>query len=570
MSSRQVSRESYRDSRDSSREEDRRASSYNSRSNSSHNNSQRNHRDDKYSRREREYYRQDDSNQKRRRDSPSRNSRNSPGRESKKQKPEEVVSTEVVNPVDFRKRVEEQLSVITQESNVDKLADERRRKREAILAKYKAVEELQPAEQTEVEKDKETSSPEPLGSPEKEDTEKLVVANGESANEHIAITTAEPVATSKIEEEDDMFSDSPTNRANDQNGSPTAAFIPQHANIETDADGYVGYLPPGTILNERYQIICSLGSGVFSKVFKALDKELNKEVAIKIIRQNDLMKQLGAKEVKILELLSSADPADKFNCARLITHFEDRQYLCLVFEIEVEDLLQVIKAHGKVGLSIKAVQVYAKQLFLALYHLKKNGIIHADLKPTNILVNKQRTKLRVSDLGSALYLQEASVGQFLVTGWYRPPEIILGCAPTHAVDLWSGACTVFEIATGKVLFPGGSQNEMIKLQLAVKGKDSISKKMLKKTQYAGDYFDENLNFLEARADPISGKEYTFAVAVNEPTRDLKAELLKGQSKEDYKKVFELHDLLMKCLALDPSRRITIEEALVHPFFSNNV
>jgi len=292
----------------------------------------------------------------------------------------------------------------------------------------------------------------------------------------------------------------------------------------------------------------------------------NKTVAIKVIRHNEAMKRVGAKEVEILELITSRDPDDKLCCARLITHFEDREFLCLVFELEGDDLLDVIKKFGRgVGLSIKAVQVYAKQLFRALYHLRRLGLIHADIKPTNILVNSNRSRLRLSDFGSAHTIKEAEPTPFLVTGWFRAPEIILGLPYSYGIDMWAVACTLYEAATGRILFRGNSNNEMLRLHLAVKGRDTLSKKMMKKSLFWREYFDDNLSFQERKIDPVTGKEYIHPFTVNEPTRDIKAELLAGQHKEDFPKVYQLHDLLQKALTLDPSKRLTVEEAFKHPF-----
>lgn len=113
--------------------------------------------------------------------------------------------------------------------------------------------------------------------------------------------------------------------------------------------------------------------------------------------------------MEILRKLNDADLDDKHHCVRLFRHFFHKQHLCLVFEPlamnlrEVWDLIiisivavtnhpflnfiQVLKKYGKdVGLNIKAVKSYCQQLFFALRLLKKVNILHADIKPDNILV----------------------------------------------------------------------------------------------------------------------------------------------------------------------------------------
>lgn len=107
------------------------------------------------------------------------------------------------------------------------------------------------------------------------------------------------------------------------------------------------------------------------------------------------------------------------------------------------NLRDVVKRFGKdVGLNIRAVRVYAKQLFLALNLLKKCNIMHADIKPDNILVrypslaplnsrliivatqvNEQKTVLKLCDLGSASDASENDITPYLVSRFYRAPEI---------------------------------------------------------------------------------------------------------------------------------------------------
>lgn len=88
------------------------------------------------------------------------------------------------------------------------------------------------------------------------------------------------------------------------------------------------------------------------------------------------------------------------------------------------NLREVMKKFGgKKGLNLKAVRVYAQQLFLSLSLLHKCNIIHADLKPDNILVNEAKTILKLADLGSASDASENDITPYLVSRFYRAPEI---------------------------------------------------------------------------------------------------------------------------------------------------
>lgn len=88
------------------------------------------------------------------------------------------------------------------------------------------------------------------------------------------------------------------------------------------------------------------------------------------------------------------------------------------------NLRDVIKRFGKdVGINLKAVRAYAHQIFLALNLFSKLNIMHADIKPDNILVNESKSLLKVCDLGSAADTSEADITPYLVSRFYRAPEI---------------------------------------------------------------------------------------------------------------------------------------------------
>lgn len=126
----------------------------------------------------------------------------------------------------------------------------------------------------------------------------------------------------------------------------------------------------------------------------------------------------------MLKKLNDADAEDRYHCLRLIRHFYHRSHLCLVFEPLSMNLREVLKKYGKnVGLSIKAVQLFAQQLFKALHLLKKCEILHADIKPDNILVSENKLKLKLCDFGSAFPASENELTPYLASRFYRAPEI---------------------------------------------------------------------------------------------------------------------------------------------------
>ena len=89
----------------------------------------------------------------------------------------------------------------------------------------------------------------------------------------------------------------------------------------------------GKQLDRRYTVYGYTGQGVFSNVVRARDSlKGNQEVAIKIIRNNEMMHKSGLQELRILQKLNESDPDDKFHCVRLFRHFFLKNHLCSVFE----------------------------------------------------------------------------------------------------------------------------------------------------------------------------------------------------------------------------------------------
>jgi serine/threonine-protein kinase PRP4 len=154
-----------------------------------------------------------------------------------------------------------------------------------------------------------------------------------------------------------------------------------------DLEGYYIVIL-GEILNKRYVVQANLGKGMFSGVVRCLDNEQNgKQVAIKILRNNEAMRKAGLKEIGVLEKIMAADPEGRKHIIRFEGWFEHKGHLCLVFENLSLNLREVLKKFGRdVGINLKAVRAYAQQMFVGLSLLRKCNLLHADLKPDNILV----------------------------------------------------------------------------------------------------------------------------------------------------------------------------------------
>ncbi|KAG9510811.1 Serine/threonine-protein kinase PRP4-like protein, partial [Fragariocoptes setiger] len=350
-------------------------------------------------------------------------------------------------------------------------------------------------------------------------------------------------------------------------------YNPSLADNWDDAEGYYR-VRIGEQLDNRYTVYGYTGQGVFSNVVRAHDKlKSDTDVAIKIIRNNEVMRKTGVREMQLLKKLNEADPDDKFHCLRLFRSFMHRNHLCLVFEPLSMNLREILRKYGGIGISISAVTLYAQQLLTALKILRKCNILHADIKPDNILVNEAKTSLKLCDFGAASCASENDITPYLVSRFYRAPEIILGIRYDFAIDLWSVACTLFELYTGKVLFQGRSNNHMLKCFMDLKGK--FSHKMIRKGQFSREHFDDHNNFMFRQPVKDNGKEtetVTLMPYVN-ATRDLNSELIDKSTKlteTHQRKVNQLKVLLDKLLTLDPLKRPDVNQALTHPFITEKL
>jgi len=370
--------------------------------------------------------------------------------------------------------------------------------------------------------------------------------------------------------EQDMFSEHFESPAETPE-TRTKGGIEENPNLTDNWDDAEGYyrVRIGELMDGRYTVYGYTGHGVFSNVVRARDAARdNEDVALKIIRNNEIMQKSGLKELEVLRRLNDDDPDDKYHCVRLRRHFYHKQHLCMVFEPLCMNLREVLKKYGKdVGLHVKAVRSYAHQLFWALKLLKKSSVLHADIKPDNILVNESRLILKVCDFGSASYSNENDITPYLVSRFYRAPEIILGIPYDFAIDMWSVGCTIYELYTGKILFAGNSNNQMMKYFMELKGK--FSNRLIRKGAFKDSHFDSNCNFLSHEVDKVTERDKIKTMTSIKPTRDLLKELIGNQDlpPEQYRKVTQLKDLLDKVLTLDPSKRATAKEALSHPFIT---
>jgi serine/threonine-protein kinase PRP4 len=356
-----------------------------------------------------------------------------------------------------------------------------------------------------------------------------------------------------------------------------------------DGEGYYR-TTIGEVILQRYQVMGVLGKGVFSTVLKCLDISSspattvasnngtgNQIVAIKLIRNNETMRKAAEKEKKILMMLRD----NKRFCVRLLDEaFEHRHHVGFVFEYQAMNLRETLKKYGKdVGIAVSAVRIYGRQLLVALYHLASLKIVHADFKLDNILCSEDLKTVKLCDFGSAFFETDTDNDPtpYLVSRFYRAPEIILGLNYDRSIDIWALCVCLYELFTGHVMFPGRSNNEMLRLVMEVKGK--IPQKLIRQHLRSYEMLqlephfsgDGSCKFRAQETDAVTGKPVLRLVEVaNTAARPVQHLLQSSRAGSDeVQLVHWLSDLLELGLQVDPTKRIKVQDALRHPFFSTN-
>jgi serine/threonine-protein kinase PRP4 len=474
------------------------------------------------------------------------------------------------------------VGLMSDDEDEDELIERSRRRRKEVMAKYgrRSVEGKS--------KEPVTEMAEPsIGAVMDDNAEKNMIKISEETGMHME---PEEKREEVDEDEEDMFADTPTDFVNNskdaqslndadcgnaKNGRRARGLLDNY----DDSEGYYNF-QVGELLGNRYEVFATHGKGVFSSVLRARDlkdyqignkKDDCPHVAVKVIRANETMYKAGQLEKVILNKISQADTGGTKHCIQMLDSFEYRNHLCLVFEAMDMNLRDLTKKYGRgIGLHITAVRVYATQMFVALQHLKECGVIHADVKPDNILVNKSRSMIKICDFGSAMFSGDNMITPYLVSRFYRAPEIILGLPYSHPIDMWSIGCVIYELFTGHILFQGRSNNEMLSGMMDLKG--PFPKKMIKKAEFSFKHFDmkdANMAFTLEEMDPLTKLPTKRVILNNSVKEGLSKRLLGGADHGMRKQIAKLVDLLERILVLDPDKRLTPLEALSHPFIKGD-
>ncbi|XP_017914756.1 PREDICTED: homeodomain-interacting protein kinase 3 isoform X3 [Capra hircus] len=217
-------------------------------------------------------------------------------------------------------------------------------------------------------------------------------------------------------------------------------------------------------MKNTYEVLDFLGRGTFGQVVKCWKRGTNEIVAIKILKNHPSYARQGQIEVSILARLSTEN-ADEYNFVRAYECFQHRNHTCLVFEMLEQNLYDFLKQNKFSPLPLKVIRPILQQVATALKKLKSLGLIHADLKPENIMLVdpvRQPYRVKVIDFGSASHVSKTVCSTYLQSRYYRAPEIILGLPFCEAIDMWSLGCVIAELFLGWPLYPGALEYDQIR------------------------------------------------------------------------------------------------------------
>lgn len=174
-------------------------------------------------------------------------------------------------------------------------------------------------------------------------------------------------------------------------------------------------------MKHTYEVLEFLGRGTFGQVVKCWKRGANEIVAVKILKNHPSYARQGQIEVGILARLSS-ESADEHNLVRAFECFQHRNHTCLVFEMLEQNLYDFLKQNKFSPLPLKVIRAVLQQVATALRKLKSLGLIHADLKPENIMLvdpRRQPYRIKVIDFGSASHVSKAVCSTYLQSRYYR-------------------------------------------------------------------------------------------------------------------------------------------------------
>ncbi|KAL4302305.1 hypothetical protein GQ457_10G000030 [Hibiscus cannabinus] len=288
---------------------------------------------------------------------------------------------------------------------------------------------------------------------------------------------------------------------------------------------------------DQYEKVEKIGEGTYGVVYKARDRVTNETIALKKIRLEQEDEGVPSTAIREISLLKEMQHG---NIVRLqdVVHSEKRLYL--VFEYLDLDLKKHMDSCPEFGKDPRMIKTFLYQILRGIAYCHSHRVLHRDLKPQNLLIDRRTNALKLADFGlaRAFGIPVRTFTHEVVTLWYRAPEILLGSRHySTPVDVWSVGCIFAEMVNQRPLFPGDSE------------------------------IDELFKIFRILGTP---NEDTWPGVTSLP--DFKSAFPKWPSQDLATVVPNLEssgiDLLSKMLCMDPIKRITARSALEHEYLKD--
>ncbi|KAL5006787.1 hypothetical protein ScPMuIL_015593 [Solemya velum] len=294
---------------------------------------------------------------------------------------------------------------------------------------------------------------------------------------------------------------------------------------------------------QKYEKLEKIGEGTYGTVFKAKNRESHEIVALKRVRldeDDEGVPSCALREICLLKELKHR------NIVRLHDVLHSEKKLTLVFEYCDQDLKKYFDScNGEIDQD--TVKSFMYQLLRGLAFCHSNNVLHRDLKPQNLLINKNG-ELKLADFGlaRAFGIPVRVYSAEVVTLWYRPPDVLFGAKIySTSIDMWSAGCIFAELANaGRPLFPGNDVDDQLK---------RIFKYPFFQYLLLGTPTEETWPKMTQLPDFKAFPLYHVSTTWQQVVPKLSS---KGR------------DLLQRLLVCNPDQRISAEEGLQHGYFSD--
>ncbi|GMM49652.1 cyclin-dependent serine/threonine-protein kinase [Starmerella bacillaris] len=210
----------------------------------------------------------------------------------------------------------------------------------------------------------------------------------------------------------------------------------------------------------QFQQLEKLGEGTYATVYKGRNAETGQIVALKEINldSEEGTPSTAIREISLMKELRHENIVTLYD----VIHTENK--LNLVFEHMDRDLKKFMDNYGVRGaLDRQQAKIFMFQLLKGVMFCHENRVLHRDLKPQNLLINRKGV-LKLADFGlaRAFGIPVNTYSNEVVTLWYRPPDVLLGSRTySTSIDIWSAGCILAEMLTGKPLFPGSNNDDQL-------------------------------------------------------------------------------------------------------------